>query len=62
MSISNQFRAEEFCSRKLLNIVSGQDEKTCSKEQLHAALAELETRRHYLQELKQLGVFTRHQH
>ena len=62
MSVSNQFKAEEFCSRKLLDIVSGQDEKPCSEEQLRAALAELETRRHYLQELKQLGIFSRSHH
>ena len=62
MSTTEDFKAEEFCSRKLLDIVSGQDEQPHSEDQLHAALAELEVRRHYLQELQQLGVFKRQLH
>jgi hypothetical protein len=53
----NTFKAEELCSRKLWEIVQQQNAETDTRETLEAALEELAERRHYLQQLKNLGIF-----
>ena len=56
MSNTNEFNATEFCSRKLWEMVSDENNHT-SETELKAAVEELALRRHYLGELEQLGVF-----
>jgi hypothetical protein len=51
----NTFNAHELCSRKLWQIVTDDDGKTCAKSELRAAVNELAARRHYLAELAELG-------
>jgi hypothetical protein len=48
---------QEFCSRKLWEMVS-QQENTTSPDELQAAIHELAERRHYLNELESLGKLT----
>jgi hypothetical protein len=50
------FRAEEFCSSKLWQIVS-EPPASASKADLEAAIAELAQRRHYLAELEKIGKY-----
>jgi hypothetical protein len=50
-----EINTEELCSRKLWQLVSGEDEQTISENELTAAVAELEKRRHYLEELQEIG-------
>ena len=50
------FRAEEFCSSKLWEIVSTEP-ASASAADLEAAVAELAQRRHYLAELERLGKY-----
>jgi len=59
MSTMTNFNATEFCSRKLWELISGENSST-SKSELEAAVQELAMRRHYLSELEQLGVFENH--
>ena len=58
MDINNTpaFRAEEFCSSKLWEIVSTQP-ASASQADLEAAVAELAQRRHYLAELEKIGKY-----
>ena len=49
----NTINMEDFCSRKLWEMVS--EDKNTTPDQLQAAIAELSERRHYLAELEQLG-------
>jgi hypothetical protein len=53
------FNAQELCSRKLWEIVTDSETEKTSSEQLKAALDELASRRHYLTELQQAGLFKR---
>jgi hypothetical protein len=48
---------QEFCSKKLWDMVS-QQERTTSPDELQAAIDELAERRHYLRELENLGKLT----
>ena len=56
---NNTFNAEDFASRKLLDLV---DEAPCKgrhalgRDALQAVIAELASRRHYLQELRDRGL------
>jgi len=56
---NNTFNAEDFSSRKLLDLV---DEAPCKgrhalgRDALQAVIAELASRRHYLQELRDRGL------
>ena len=59
MSTMTNFNATEFCSRKLWELINGENKST-SKSELEAAVQELAMRRHYLSELEQLGVFENH--
>ena len=56
--IETQFNASELSSRKLWELVSGIDEQTPARTELEEAVQELAERRHYLSELKQIGVQT----
>ena len=53
MNEPNNTTVTELCSRKLWEMVSANADTT--QEELQAAIAELEQRRHYLAELQQLG-------
>lgn len=53
------FNAQELCSRKLWEIVTHSETEKTSSDQLKAALDELASRRHYLNELQQAGLFNR---
>ena len=55
-NLENQFKASELSSRKLWELVSGIDEQTPAQMELEEAIQELAQRRHYLSELKQIGV------
>lgn len=52
---TNTFNPQELCSRKLWDIVNIDNVDSANKAQLEAAIAELEERRSYLTELKDLG-------
>ena len=51
MTPTQDFKAQELCSRKLWQLVSEFDQEPIAKADLEAAIAELESRRHYLAEL-----------
>lgn len=49
------FDASELCSRKLWQLVNAPSEKDISETELKEAIAELASRRHYLEELQRIG-------
>lgn len=49
-----EINASELCSRKLWQLVSGADD-IISDQELSEAIAELARRRHYLEELTEIG-------
>jgi hypothetical protein len=49
------FNPRELCSRKLWQLVSTETAAQVSARELREAIAELAARRHYLQQLEQLG-------
>ena len=51
----NEFKASEFCSRKLWQLVSNKTDARVSRDQLQQAVEELASRRHYLAELSRMG-------
>ena len=55
---NNRFNAQDFCSRKLLQLVSAPDESSMTELDLRAAIDELSQRRHYLDKLEQMGALT----
>lgn len=55
LNIDNRFNPSELCSRKLWQLVSSKPHREISEAELHEAVAELATRRHYLSELKKIG-------
>ena len=54
-SNTDTFNPQELCSRKLWDIVSNHSGCLDNESSLKAAVAELEERRSYLQELQDLG-------
>ena len=61
MEQTQTFNMHEFSSRKLWEIVSGEDEtENASPEELLAAVRELAHRRHYLAELEKIGKLKLH--
>ena len=52
---TTRFNASELCSRKLWQLVSEDDQSGCDKDELREAINELAARRHYLQELQEMG-------
>jgi hypothetical protein len=59
MTVDNTpFNASELCSRKLWQIISTPESETGACD-LRAAVAELAARRHYLEELEEIGQLKR---
>lgn len=56
---NRSFNATELCSRKLWQLVNNR-EQTIGERELRQAVHELTERRHYLQELQQLGKLEQH--
>lgn len=56
------FDPSELCSRKLWDMIRERKEGDGSPEALQAALKELAERRHYLNQLEDLGVFDSRRH
>ena len=52
---SVDFNPEELCSRKLWQLVSAPAAGEISNRELSQAIAELARRRHYLEELEEMG-------
>ena len=50
-----KFNPSELCSRKLWELVSAETDEQVSERELKEAIAELATRRHYLEKLQELG-------
>lgn len=50
-----KFNPSELCSRKLWELVSAETDEQVSARELKEAIAELATRRHYLEKLQELG-------
>ena len=55
----NTFNPQELCSRKLWQIVTGDEAGSRAETELRAAVKELASRRHYLAELAELGQLDR---
>ncbi len=55
---NTEFKACDLSSRKLWEIVAGLDETAPAQTELEEAIQELAERRHYLNELKQIGIYT----
>jgi len=49
------FDPQALCSRKLWDIISQDPSRTLAESDLQAAIQELQQRRHYLEELTELG-------
>ena len=60
MNTVNNFNASELCSSKLWEVISKHTQERDTTSELQAAIEELATRRHYLQELESMGLFTAH--
>ena len=50
-----RFNAQELCSRKLWQMVNTSSNENVSENELKEAIAELATRRHYLEQLEEIG-------
>ena len=50
-----RFNPQEFSSRKLWQLVKTDVERKINDEELHEAIAELARRRHYLEQLQEIG-------
>ena len=50
-----RFNPSELCSRKLWQLVSTETDAQVSERELKDAIAELANRRHYLEQLQQIG-------
>lgn len=50
-----RFNAQELCSRKLWQMVNTPSNECVSENELTEAIAELATRRHYLEQLEDIG-------
>jgi hypothetical protein len=54
-----KFNPRELCSRKLWQLVSTETDEQVSERELREAVAELAKRRHYLEQLQQIGKLDR---
>jgi hypothetical protein len=52
---TEKFNPRELCSRKLWQLVSTETDEQVSARELQEAVAELAARRHYLDQLQQIG-------
>ena len=50
-----KFDPSELCSRKLWQLVNAETDERVGERELKEAIAELATRRHYLEQLHQIG-------
>jgi PleD family two-component response regulator len=50
-----RFDPRELCSRKLWQLVSTETDQQVSERELREAITELANRRHYLEQLQQIG-------
>ena len=50
-----KFNAEELCSRKLWQLLNTETDKNINDNELSEVIAELAKRRHYLEELQEIG-------
>ena len=50
-----KFDPSELCSRKLWQLVNADTDERVGERELKEAIAELATRRHYLEQLQQIG-------
>lgn len=50
-----RFNPSELCSRKLWQLVNTQTDESIDETALREAIAELAARRHYLEQLQQIG-------
>lgn len=50
-----EFNPSELCSRKLWQLVNGEQDDGVGQQQLQQAIEELASRRHYLTELSRTG-------
>lgn len=50
-----KFDPSELCSRKLWQLVNAETDERVGERELKEAIAELATRRHYLEQLQQIG-------
>ncbi len=55
-----KFNPRELCSRKLWQLVSTETDEEVSERELKEAIAELANRRHYLEQLQQIGALEEH--
>ncbi len=56
INANENFIAGEYCSRKLWDMVNATRERALDDGDLRAAIAELEQRRHYLEQLQAFGL------
>lgn len=52
---TEKFNPRELCSRKLWQLISTETDEQVSARELAEAVAELAARRHYLDQLQQIG-------
>ncbi|MEE4145815.1 MAG: hypothetical protein V2I26_13500 [Halieaceae bacterium] len=57
---TQKFDPRELCSRKLWQLVSTETDEQVSERELREAIAELANRRHYLEQLQQIGAIKGH--
>ena len=57
---TTRFNASELCSRKLWQLVANQETSQVTDIELQAAINELAERRHYLEELREMGRLKEH--
>ena len=57
---TEKFNPQELCSRKLWQLVSTETAEQVSDRELREAIQELASRRHYLEQLQQIGVLEGH--
>ena len=51
-----KFDPRQLCSRKLWQLVNTETNEEVSERELREAIAELASRRHYLEQLQQIGI------
>jgi hypothetical protein len=52
---TSRFNPRELCSRKLWQLVSTETQEQVNERELREAIAELASRRHYLEQLQRIG-------
>ncbi len=60
MQANETFNPNEYCSRKLWDLVNHRDQEQLDSAALRAAVAELKQRSHYLDQLDQISTLQQH--